>query len=263
MTNKNTSAYSNIDKSESPEHWVKLMADFANLPDIQFIRRMMVNWIKESEAQIILDAGCGTGDSTREIAASLPSNSDITGLDFSQKMVDYALSKSNAKNLKFQQGDVTQLGFEDVSLDLIRIERVLHHVPDLEQSFKELHRVLKPGGSLIIAEPDFTMTRLFPLDLKLNAELTQRLSDSIANGDVGSCMHQLALKQGFSIKQRKILHILWDDFAMADTTTQFIQTLRDILQEHNELEAMDKINKAVAEGSYYLAIPMHVIHFMR
>jgi ubiquinone/menaquinone biosynthesis C-methylase UbiE len=47
--------------------------------------------------------------------------------------------------------DATQLPFEDESFDLVLGHAVLHHLPDLDQAFREFHRVLKPGGTLFFA----------------------------------------------------------------------------------------------------------------
>jgi ubiquinone/menaquinone biosynthesis C-methylase UbiE len=57
--------------------------------------------------------------------------------------------------------DATQLPFEDESFDLLLGHAVLHHLPDLDQAFREFHRVLKPGGTLFFAgEPSRQGDRL-------------------------------------------------------------------------------------------------------
>jgi ubiquinone/menaquinone biosynthesis C-methylase UbiE len=57
--------------------------------------------------------------------------------------------------------DATELPFEDGSFDLVLGHAVLHHLPDLEASFREFHRVLRPGGRIVFAgEPSRTGDRI-------------------------------------------------------------------------------------------------------
>lgn len=249
--------YSNIDASESPEHWVQLMAEFNKLSDIQFMRKLTQNWIKDIKPALILDAGCGTGDSTRQLADTLPKSTKFIGIDFSEAMIEYCLAQDNPDNVQFQKGDIVQLNFSNDSFDVVRIERVLHHIENLHTAFKELYRVLKPGKTLIISEPDVNMLRLFPLELELNHEFAKRLCKTMANADVGYQLPQLASSHGFIVKEHKIIHLIWNDFEAIDSKTHFINTLRDVLAEHKKMHYINDIIQAAKEGKFYLAIPIH------
>jgi SAM-dependent methyltransferase len=103
---------------------------------------------------LALDAGCGNG---RYFNMLIEHSGQIVGVDFSKDMLRMARSK--ADNLPVGQasvlfGDLTRLPFRDGSFDLIASIEVLEHVPNWEQSISEFHRLLKPGGSMILSLPN-------------------------------------------------------------------------------------------------------------
>lgn len=109
-----------------------------------------------------LELGAGTGYfSLNLLQAGVISEATCT--DISQGMVD-ALS-ANAQRLDLdvdaRVADAEALPFEDASFDLVLGHAVLHHLPDLDQAWREIHRVLAPGGVAIFAgEPSETGDRI-------------------------------------------------------------------------------------------------------
>jgi demethylmenaquinone methyltransferase/2-methoxy-6-polyprenyl-1,4-benzoquinol methylase len=96
----------------------------------------------------VLDACCGTGDLA--IAARASGAGEVTGLDFSEQMLDRARRK--APELEWVQGDALALPFEDASFDVATVGFGVRNVDDLEAAIRELRRVLRPGGRLAILE---------------------------------------------------------------------------------------------------------------
>jgi ubiquinone/menaquinone biosynthesis C-methylase UbiE len=95
-----------------------------------------------------LDAACGTG----RHAAVLNSHGCVTvGIDQSEAMLDIARNK--LPGALFERGDVQDMPFEDASFDLAVISLALCHLADPTVAVVELTRVLRPGGSLVIADP--------------------------------------------------------------------------------------------------------------
>ena len=96
-----------------------------------------------------LDLCCGTGDIAFALAEQ---GADVTGLDFSQKMLEVAahrLEKSNCKGLKFIQGDAQSLPFPDNSFDAVTVGYGLRNLSNLETGLREMARVVKPGGRIV------------------------------------------------------------------------------------------------------------------
>jgi len=95
----------------------------------------------------VLDACCGTGDLA--VAASR-AGARVTGLDFSERMLERARGKSS--EVEWVRGDAQQLPFEDASFDAATVGFGVRNLDDLERGLAELRRVLRAGGRLAILE---------------------------------------------------------------------------------------------------------------
>jgi len=95
----------------------------------------------------VLDAACGTGDLA--IAAQRAGASRVTGLDFSERMLERARRKAQ---LDWAQGDMLALPFADSTFDVATVGFGVRNVADLELALSELRRVLKDGGRVAILE---------------------------------------------------------------------------------------------------------------
>lgn len=95
----------------------------------------------------LLDACCGTGDLA---VAAEAAGAKVTGLDFSANML--AVAKGRSQGVRWLQGDLMALPFEDASFDAATVGFGIRNVAGLEAALGELHRVLRPGGRLAILE---------------------------------------------------------------------------------------------------------------
>jgi demethylmenaquinone methyltransferase/2-methoxy-6-polyprenyl-1,4-benzoquinol methylase len=95
----------------------------------------------------VLDACCGTGDLAIACARA---GGRVTGLDFSERMLERARRKAPA--LQWVSGDLLELPFADATFDATTVGFGVRNVDDLELSLRELRRVLRPGGRLGILE---------------------------------------------------------------------------------------------------------------
>jgi demethylmenaquinone methyltransferase/2-methoxy-6-polyprenyl-1,4-benzoquinol methylase len=96
----------------------------------------------------VLDACCGTGDLA--VAARRRGAADVTGLDFSEQMLERARRK--APDVEWVRGDMLALPFEDASFDAVTVGFGVRNVVDLQLGLQELRRVLCPNGRVAILE---------------------------------------------------------------------------------------------------------------
>jgi len=95
----------------------------------------------------VLDACCGTGDLALACARA---GGRVTGLDFSERMLERARAKSSA--IEWVQGDALALPFEDGSFDAATVGFGVRNLENLAGGLAELRRVLRPGGRLGVLE---------------------------------------------------------------------------------------------------------------
>lgn len=128
-------------------------------------RRRAVRFMADpSRPQYILDLACGTGDLSLSLAKRAHPDSHILGLDISEGMLAVMRRKVSAKGfdakIEARIGDACSTGLPDNSIDAAGIAFGIRNFEDREAALREIHRVLKPGGTLTILELSVPGNRL-------------------------------------------------------------------------------------------------------
>lgn len=107
----------------------------------------------------VLDAGCGAGQTFEGIARRFAPQ-QITAIDIDPAMIPHAQASAAqcACPIDVQQGDLADLALADASFDLVLCHQALHHAEDQPAVLRNLFRVLRPGGTLLLAESCRTFT---------------------------------------------------------------------------------------------------------
>jgi demethylmenaquinone methyltransferase/2-methoxy-6-polyprenyl-1,4-benzoquinol methylase len=131
-------------------------------------RRIAAKTCVKTRPHSVLDIGCGTGDLSIAIAKRALEATEITGLDYSQPMLDIAKAKAEKAGLKgrinFVTGDADKLPFENNYFDCTAISfafrNLTYNNPVCKPHLAEVLRVLKPGGRYVIVESSQPENRL-------------------------------------------------------------------------------------------------------
>lgn len=124
-------------------------------PSYRTMLAELVNWPRTRRPFDVLDVGCGTGSfAAMTVGCGLPAR--VVGLDYSASMCRVAAGKAAAANAanraRFLNGDSEHLPFADSSFDAITCSNSFHHYPHQDQAVREMFRVLRPGGRLILLD---------------------------------------------------------------------------------------------------------------
>lgn len=117
-------------------------------------RRKAIAAANANKPSTILDIAAGTGDFS--ILEARRTDAEITAIDISQKMLDIAIIKAQREGLqdriKFLKADSLSMPFANDSFDAVTVGFGVRNFVDIPKGLKEIYRVLKPGGRLVVLE---------------------------------------------------------------------------------------------------------------
>jgi len=122
--------------------------------DIDLLNEHMARYhfaVRLARAKRVLDAGCGAGYGSAELADVAES---VTAIDIAPAAVEYARAHYALPNLAFEQASCTQLPYADGAFDLVVAFEVIEHLENWRDFLQEVRRVLAPAGQLIVSTPN-------------------------------------------------------------------------------------------------------------
>jgi ubiquinone/menaquinone biosynthesis C-methylase UbiE len=160
-------------------------------------KRQLDALLRAEPGSHVLDVGCGTGDDVRALAARVGPRGRVVGLDASEQLIARARPAGpGCAPVEFVLGQAGALPFEDATFDVARSERVIQHVPDPAAAVAEMLRVVRPGGQVLVTDPDHGM---WAPDLD-DRELTRRImtwwGDQVPHPWAGRRLRDLFVRAG-------------------------------------------------------------------
>ena len=132
------------------------MNDIMSMGMVQGWHKFMMKKAGDISGKRCLDVGTGTGEIAFHVARTAGAGSTVVGVDITPKMLEMAEKKEKEMDLPvkidWRVGDALDLDFEDGSFDLVTSGYMLRNVTDILKAVSEMHRVLAPGGKVVVAE---------------------------------------------------------------------------------------------------------------
>lgn len=147
--------------------------------DADFVSVLVKRW-GIAESRRVLDVGCGVGHWGRVLMPHLPAGATLVGVDREAEWVEKAGATAAARGLggrmTYVRGEAERLPFPDGSFDLATCQTVLIHVPDPAAVIREMVRVVRPGGRVLVAEPNNMAGTQLVGGLRAGEPVEQRLA---------------------------------------------------------------------------------------
>jgi ubiquinone/menaquinone biosynthesis C-methylase UbiE len=124
-------------------------------PEIRRVRDIARDALRPAPGQRLLDAGSGSGDVARALAAEVGATGEVVALDYSAVTIAAARARHDGSPVRYLTGDVSALDLPDDAFDGVWCERVLQHVADADRAIAEFVRVTRPGGRVCLIDTDW------------------------------------------------------------------------------------------------------------
>ncbi len=140
---------------------------------------LLANRLELGGVRRCLDVGSGVGHWGRSLLGVLHADATVTGVEREERWVDAALRRASdeglAQRLSYVQGSAEELPFAAGSFDLVTCQTLLIHVPRPAEALAEMLRVLRPGGTILLAEPSNQANQLVANSVTARQDLEQQL----------------------------------------------------------------------------------------
>lgn len=144
------------------------MNEIMSMHMVQGWHKFMMKKAGDISGKRCLDVGTGTGEIAFHVARKAGAGSTVVGVDITPRMLELAAKKESGLDLPvridWKVGDALNLDYPDGSFDLVTSGYMLRNVTDIQKAVSEMHRVLAPGGRVVVAElskPDNSFVRFF------------------------------------------------------------------------------------------------------
>jgi ubiquinone/menaquinone biosynthesis C-methylase UbiE len=171
------------------------------LPPIQEIKGRMRDVRPAQPGEHILDVGCGVGHEVRRLAEVTGHEGRAVGIDTNQWIVSEAERRTveTPGRAEFRVGDAQSLEFANESFDMCRAERVLRYVEDPGLAVREMARVVRPGGHVLIFDFDSDQTVVDMPDRVLARSIAEVVDETVPNPWIGRQLLRHCLQAGLIV----------------------------------------------------------------
>lgn len=188
-----------VDDDGSSHPLVMFMDRVERLQDTIARRARSYELLQLEPGSIVADIGCGAGTAAFEMEERVRPDGSVVGIDISEDMLKAGRARAarRASLVQLQNGDASALPFPDGHLHAYRAERLFQHLREPEKFLKEAHRVLAPGGRIVLIDQDWDGVLVDSNDLVATRAIARLVGGGIANSAAGRQYYRLLKDAGF------------------------------------------------------------------
>jgi SAM-dependent methyltransferase len=154
-----------VSKLEFDERTAQALEAIYATRDVRRRRSLVHEAIAAQAGEHVLDVGCGPGFYVAELLERVGPGGHVTGIDGSAAMLAIAERRvAGHENVTLLEASATELPFEPEAFDAAISVQVLEYVDDVPGALAELHRVLRPGGRLVVWDVDWETVSMHSAD---------------------------------------------------------------------------------------------------
>lgn len=196
-------------------------------PDVVAQRARVLDLLGPKPGEHILDVGVGPGLLAYDLARLVGEGGRVVGLDMSPSMLTIARTRLAAlPYAECVEGNAERLGFADASFDAVVSTQVYEYVPDMVRALSELHRVVKPGGRVLILDTDWRSIVWHSSDEARMGRVLKAWDDHLADPHLPATLGASLRRAGFSVTRVEIVPMLAPHWQPVSYAAGIMKTIR-------------------------------------
>jgi SAM-dependent methyltransferase len=180
-------------------------------PDVVEQRRRVVAMLSPREGEDVLDIGSGPGLLACDLAEVVGETGSVHGIDPSESMLALSARRepsAGSAPMRFSEGDALKLPFDDESFDIAVSTQVYEYVAEIGAALAEAHRVLRPGGRLLVLDTDWDSIVWHSSDNDRMRRVLAAWDEHLAHPGLPRQLTGLLKGAGFDVERPAVLPIL-------------------------------------------------------
>jgi SAM-dependent methyltransferase len=192
MAERDEHAFTSVDAQDDPDAWIGVLDRMGAEPGYVAYKERVAALLRPRAGWRCLELGTGTGDDARALEARF--GVVVTGIDSATTMVEEA-RRRGLRDVR--AADAHALPFADATFDGAWADRVFQHLERPEEALAEMTRVVRPGGRIVVADPDYDTQVVDVEDRELARKVLDfRSSHMLRHGSLAHRMGGIFLRAG-------------------------------------------------------------------
>ncbi|MER6073641.1 methyltransferase domain-containing protein [Streptomyces sp. NPDC001817] len=225
-------------------------------------KRRMLDALDLRAGHSVLDLGCGPGTDLEALATAVAPDGAVIGIDHDKDMVAAARTRTTGQTVvHVRHADIHELPMADRTADRARTDRVLQHVADPPVALAEIRRVMRPGGRLVMGEPDWETLAVDHPDSDLTRAYTRHVAERVVrNAGIGRQLARLATESGFTVPEVIPVTPVFRDVQVADKILGLERTTRRAVEAgyFSDQEAEAWLSQ-LTRGPFFAAVTFYIV----
>lgn len=233
------------------------------------IKERTLAWMDLEAGHRVLDVGCGPGIDTLALAERVGSKGEVVGVDYDAEMIEEARRRAERAGVsawvRHLHADAAALPLPDESFDACRCERVLQHVADPEAALDEMLRVTRPGGRIVVADPDQGSVSIDTPETDTERRLMRLRAETLfRNGYSGRRLYGQLHRRGLQDVSVELFHLRSTDYFMLRQLDVFDRLEHDavaqgVITEEECSRWHDSLQQAQEERRFFAVVTVVLV----
>jgi arsenite methyltransferase len=234
-------------------------------PDVLAQRARFHQLLSLRPGERVCDVGVGPGLLSFEMAQTVGQRGHAAGIDQSEAMLEMTRARcSDLAWTDFQQADATELPFPDESFDAVVSTQVYEYVADMKSALAEVHRVLRPGGRVLILDTDWDSVVWNTDDRARMQKVMLAWDDHLHDPHLPATLGPKLTAAGFSVHLREVIPLVNSAFQTNCYSFGISAAIQGFVADRGEVSAdeaaawRDEFATLEAAGAYFFGINRYV-----